>query len=95
MHTGNYAIKRSENQISLCMEYYWKKLMKKFGVKSDEIENAPINENQKIRMPRRAQRTTKNELSTDNWIYHLRIHPLQIGLSFPGKYAHKNYALTG
>jgi hypothetical protein len=35
-------VKRSENQISLCMEYYWKKLMKKFNVKTDEIENAPL-----------------------------------------------------
>jgi hypothetical protein len=35
-------VKQSENQISLCMEYYWKKLMKKFNVKPDEIENAPL-----------------------------------------------------
>jgi hypothetical protein len=35
-------VKQSENKISLCMEYYWKKLMKKFDVKSDEIENAPL-----------------------------------------------------
>ncbi len=35
-------VKRSEGRISLCMAYYWKKLMTKFEVKEDEIENAPI-----------------------------------------------------
>ena len=35
-------VKQSEDQTSLCMEYYWKKLMKKFDVKPDEIENAPL-----------------------------------------------------
>jgi hypothetical protein len=35
-------VKQSEDQTSLCMEYYWKKLMKKFDVKTDEIENAPL-----------------------------------------------------
>jgi hypothetical protein len=35
-------VKRTENQISLSMEYYWDKLMKKFDVKEDEIENAPL-----------------------------------------------------
>jgi hypothetical protein len=35
-------VKQSEGQTSLCMEYYWKKLMQKFDVKSDEIENAPL-----------------------------------------------------
>jgi hypothetical protein len=35
-------VKQSENQISLCMEYYWNKLMTKFEIKEDEIENAPL-----------------------------------------------------
>jgi hypothetical protein len=35
-------VKQSEDQTSLCMAYYWKKLMKKFDVKPDEIENAPL-----------------------------------------------------
>ncbi len=35
-------VKQTEGHISLCMEYYWNKLMKKFEVKADEIENAPI-----------------------------------------------------
>jgi hypothetical protein len=35
-------VKQSEGQTSLCMEYYWKKLMTKFNVKADEIENAPL-----------------------------------------------------
>ena len=35
-------VKQSEGQTSLCMEYYWKKLMTKFDVKPDEIENAPL-----------------------------------------------------
>jgi hypothetical protein len=35
-------IRSSEHQISLSMEYYWNKLMKKFNVQDDEIEHAPI-----------------------------------------------------
>jgi hypothetical protein len=35
-------VKRTENQISLCMEYYWDKLMQKFDVKDHEVENAPL-----------------------------------------------------
>jgi hypothetical protein len=35
-------VKTSANRISLSMEYYWKKLMKKFDVSADEIENAPL-----------------------------------------------------
>ncbi len=35
-------VKQSEDQIGQCMEYYWKKLMNKFDVKPDEIENAPL-----------------------------------------------------
>jgi hypothetical protein len=35
-------VKQSDGQTSLCMEYYWKKLMTKFDVKPDEIENAPL-----------------------------------------------------
>jgi hypothetical protein len=35
-------VKTSANRISLSMEYYCKKLMKKFKVSADEIENAPL-----------------------------------------------------
>ncbi len=34
-------VKTSTNQISLCMEYYWDKLMKKFDVNPDEFESSP------------------------------------------------------
>jgi hypothetical protein len=35
-------IRVDENRISLSMEYYWNKLMRKFHVKDDEIENSPL-----------------------------------------------------
>jgi hypothetical protein len=35
-------IKTSEDHISLSMEYYWDKLMQKFGVKHDEVEKSPL-----------------------------------------------------
>jgi hypothetical protein len=35
-------VKQSEGRISLCMEYYWNKLMRKFEVNEDEIETTPI-----------------------------------------------------
>jgi hypothetical protein len=35
-------VKSSTNRISLCMQYYWDKLMKKFDVKPDETEPAPL-----------------------------------------------------
>jgi hypothetical protein len=35
-------VRSSEGQISLSMEYYWNKLMTKFNVKDDEIENSPL-----------------------------------------------------
>jgi transposase InsO family protein len=35
-------VRSSEDQISLSMEYYWNKLMTKFKVQNDEIENAPL-----------------------------------------------------
>ena len=35
-------VKTSEGQISLSMEYYWDKLMRKFHVQPDETENAPL-----------------------------------------------------
>jgi hypothetical protein len=35
-------VRTSENQVSLSMEYYWNKLMTKFNVKENEVENAPL-----------------------------------------------------
>ena len=35
-------IRSNERQVSLSMEYYWDKLMRKFHVQDDEIENAPL-----------------------------------------------------
>jgi hypothetical protein len=35
-------VKTSTNRISLCMEYYWDKLMKKFDVNPDEVESSPL-----------------------------------------------------
>ena len=35
-------IKSNEHCVSLSMEYYWKKLMRKFDVKDNEIENSPL-----------------------------------------------------
>ena len=35
-------VKTSQNQISLSMEYYWDKLMRKFEIKHDEVEDSPI-----------------------------------------------------
>jgi hypothetical protein len=35
-------IKVTDNQISLSMEYYWKKLMEKFNVPENEVEDSPI-----------------------------------------------------
>jgi len=35
-------IRASERQVSLSMEYYWDKLMRKFHVQEDEIENSPL-----------------------------------------------------
>jgi hypothetical protein len=35
-------IKTPDDHISLSMEYYWDKLMQKFSVKSDEVENSPL-----------------------------------------------------
>ena len=35
-------VRSNEEQISLSMEYYWNKLMRKFNVKEDEVENSPI-----------------------------------------------------
>ena len=32
----------NDNQISLSMEYYWKKLMTKFNIEPDDIENSPL-----------------------------------------------------
>ena len=35
-------VKINEDQISLSMEYYWDKLMQKFGVEHNEVENSPL-----------------------------------------------------
>jgi hypothetical protein len=35
-------IKSDEGQVSLSMEYYWNKLMRKFHVKPDEVESSPL-----------------------------------------------------
>jgi hypothetical protein len=35
-------VRSSEGRISLSMEYYWNKLMTKFKVKEDEVENSPL-----------------------------------------------------
>ena len=35
-------IKTNERGTSLCMEYYWDKLMKKFNVRENEIEQSPL-----------------------------------------------------
>jgi transposase InsO family protein len=35
-------IKSDEGKVSLSMEYYWDKLMRKFNVKPDETENSPL-----------------------------------------------------
>jgi hypothetical protein len=35
-------VRTSDEQTSLSMEYYWNKLMRKFNVKEDEVENSPI-----------------------------------------------------
>jgi hypothetical protein len=35
-------VRTSDSQVSLSMEYYWNKLMKKFDVKNDEIESSPL-----------------------------------------------------
>jgi hypothetical protein len=35
-------VRSSKDQISLSMEYYWKKLMTKFNVRDDEIEISPL-----------------------------------------------------
>jgi hypothetical protein len=35
-------VKTTEDQTILSMEYYWDKLMQKFKVKPDEIENSPL-----------------------------------------------------
>ena len=35
-------IRTNERQVSLSMEYYWDKLMRKFNVQEDEIENSPL-----------------------------------------------------
>jgi hypothetical protein len=35
-------IKSSDDQISLSMQYYWDKLMQKFGVQHEEVENSPL-----------------------------------------------------
>jgi hypothetical protein len=35
-------VKTSTNKISLCMEYYWDKLMKKLEVNPDEVESSPL-----------------------------------------------------
>jgi hypothetical protein len=35
-------VKTTDDQICLNMEYYWDKLMQKFGVKHDEVENSPL-----------------------------------------------------
>ncbi len=35
-------VKVEKDKTSLSMEYYWDKLMRKFDIKDDEIENSPI-----------------------------------------------------
>ncbi len=35
-------IKITDNQISLSMEYYWRKLMEKFNVPENEVDDSPI-----------------------------------------------------
>ncbi len=35
-------IKISGSQISLSMKYYWKKIMKKFGISANEFEDRPL-----------------------------------------------------
>jgi hypothetical protein len=35
-------VRKNEQVTSLSMEYYWDKLMKKFNVRDDEIENSPL-----------------------------------------------------
>jgi hypothetical protein len=35
-------VRTNDEQTSLSMEYYWDKLMRKFNVKEDEVENSPI-----------------------------------------------------
>jgi hypothetical protein len=35
-------VRSNEQMTSLSMEYYWDKLMKKFNVRDDEIENSPL-----------------------------------------------------
>jgi hypothetical protein len=35
-------VRTNDDHTSLSMEYYWNKLMRKFNVKDDEVENSPI-----------------------------------------------------
>ncbi len=48
-------IKSNEGQVSLNMEYYWDKLMRKFKVQPDEIESSPL----KTKIKRSCQDYTK------------------------------------
>jgi hypothetical protein len=86
-------IKDEKNNLS--MEYYWNKLMKKFNVAANEIEDSPI----KTEVKRSDCPTTPNEklrnLSTDHRFYHLWIHTLPFGLSFPSQRDDQSDACSG
>jgi hypothetical protein len=55
-------VKQTEGRISLCMEYYWNKLMKKFEVNEDEIESSPIKTKiKRSECPKEPDETLKNK----------------------------------
>jgi hypothetical protein len=77
----------SDNQINLSMEYYWKKLMTKFNIEHDDIENSPL----KTKLKRsECPKEPDEQLKTS----YLWLHALQIGPRFPGEYADKNHAFS-
>jgi hypothetical protein len=57
-------IKITDNQISLSMEYYWKKLMEKFNVPENEVKDSPI----KTKILRSECPTVPDPISKNNYL---------------------------
>jgi hypothetical protein len=72
-----------DGKISLSMEYYWNKLMKKFNVAANEIEDSPI------------KTKVKRSDCPNHRFYHLWIHTLPFGLSLPSQRDDQSDACTG
>ena len=89
-------IKVTSNQISLSMEYYWKKLMDKFNVPENEVEDSRTlkNKDTSLGMPHSSRSNNQKQLPINYRLNHLWLHTLQARFSLSCQHHDKSYALT-